>query len=212
MILYQFCPSLLPYMDLGFSVIGAHIYAWHICPQIPASSTMTLNKGDKLRNMDKRRGSMPFPMNLPNLHRRSMPVDDRDLCATMPQTGQTDELSNLLRCTSYSPNEQHRGSCASDSSDSVISTGSEAESQVYKVVLLGEHGVGKSSLARVFGGVEDAGHDCDEAGKWWCCGWVINHGKPHRLHMRALKMTVVDTQQTIKLSGYHRILNFMRNK
>lgn len=113
---------------------------------------------------------MPFPMNLPNLHRRSMPVDDRDLRATMPQTGQTDELSNLLRCTSYSANDQHRGSCASDSSDSVISTSSEAESQVYKVVLLGEHGVGKSSLARVFGGVEDAGHDCDEAGKWRCCG------------------------------------------
>ncbi|KAF7664746.1 hypothetical protein LDENG_00167540 [Lucifuga dentata] len=125
---------------------------------------MTLNKGDKLRNMDKRRGSVPFPINLPNLHRRSMPVDDRDLRATMPQTGQTDELSNLLRCTSYSPGEQHRGSCASDSSDSVISTSSEAEGQVYKVVLLGEHGVGKSSLARVFGGVEDAGHDCDEAG------------------------------------------------
>lgn len=141
------------------------INAWHICPQILGISTMTLNKGDKLRNMDKRRGSMPFPMNLPNLHRRSMPVDDRDLRATMPQTGQTDELSNLLRCTSYSPNEQHRGSCASDSSDSVISTGSEAD-QVYKVVLLGEHGVGKSSLARVFGGVEDVGHDCDEAGKW----------------------------------------------
>ena len=35
---------------------------------------------------------------------------------------------------------------------------------MYKVVLLGEHGVGKSSLARIFGGVED-GHDCDEAGE-----------------------------------------------
>lgn len=149
-----------------------------VCPHSPASSAMTLNKGDKLRNMDKRRGSMPFPMNIPNLHRRSMPVDDRDLRSTMPQTGQTDELSNLLRCASFSQDEQHRGSCASDSSDSVISTGSEAESQVYKVVLLGEHGVGKSSLARVFGGVEDAGHDCDEAGKWWCCcEWLITTAK-----------------------------------
>ncbi|TWW67936.1 GTP-binding protein RAD [Takifugu flavidus] len=132
--------------------------------RVPALRTMTLNKGDKLRNMDKRRGSMPFPMSIPNLHRRSMPVDDRDLRSTIPQTGQTDELSNLLRCASFSQEEQHRGSCASDSSDSVISTGSETESQVYKVVLLGEHGVGKSSLARVFGGVEDAGHDYDEAG------------------------------------------------
>lgn len=144
--------------------IRAQTYTLHTSPQIVDIGAMTLNKGDKLRNMDKRRGSVPFPMNLPNLHRRSMPVDDRDLRTTAPQTGKTDELSNLLRCTSYSPKEQHRGSCASDSSDSVISTSSEAESQVYKVVLLGEHGVGKSSLARVFGGVEDAGHDCDEAG------------------------------------------------
>lgn len=127
--------------------------------------TMTLNKGDKLRSMDKRRASTPFPTNLPNLHRRSMPVDDRDLHTTVPLTGGTEELSNLLRYNSYSPNEQHRRSCASDSSDSVISTGSDAESQVYKVVLLGEHGVGKSSLARVFGGLEDSGHDCDDAGR-----------------------------------------------
>lgn len=95
-----------------------------------------------------------------------MPVDDRDLRATTPETGQTEDLSNLLRCTSYSPNEQHRGSYASDSSDSVISTSSEPEPPVHKVVLLGEHGVGKSSLARVFGGAEDACHDWDEAGKW----------------------------------------------
>ena len=124
---------------------------------------MTLNNGDKLRNMDKRRGSIPFPVHLPNLHRRSMPVDDRDLRATMPP-GQTGELSNLMRCTSYSPSETHRDGCVSDSSDSVISSGSDPENQVYKVVLLGEHGVGKSSLARIFGGVED-GHDCEDAGK-----------------------------------------------
>lgn len=119
---------------------------------------MTLNKGDKLRNMDKRRGSMPFPMHLQNLHRRSMPVDDREM-----RKVQTGELSNLMRRTSYTTGEPHRDSCVSDSSDSVISSGSDSEGQVYKVVLLGEQGVGKSSLARIFGGVED-GHDCDEAG------------------------------------------------
>lgn len=123
---------------------------------------MTLNKGDKFRNMDKRRGSMPFPMHLQNLHRRSMPVDDRELRATMPPVP-TGQLSSLMRCTSYGPGEQYRES-VSDSSDSVISSGSDSEGQVYKVVLLGEHGVGKSSLARIFGGVED-GHDCEEAGE-----------------------------------------------
>lgn len=155
----------LLYVGITLSLLSLSGETFRQVGVCPHSRAMTLNKGDKLRNMDKRRGSMPFPMNIPNLHRRSMPVDDRDLRSTMPQTGQTDELSNLLRCASFSQDEQHRGSCASDSSDSVISTGSEAESQVYKVVLLGEHGVGKSSLARVFGGVEDAGHECDEAGK-----------------------------------------------
>ena len=89
-----------------------------------------------------------------------MPVDDRELRST----AQT-ELSNLTRCTSYTPGDQHRDSCVSDSSDSVISSGSDAEGQVYKVVMLGDHGVGKSSLARIFGGVED-GYDCDEPGKF----------------------------------------------
>ncbi|CAB1339516.1 unnamed protein product [Coregonus sp. 'balchen'] len=105
--------------------------------------------------MDKRSGSMPFPMHLQNLHRRSMPVDDREM-----RKAQTGELSKVMRCSSYTPGED---SCVSDSSDSVISSGSDSGGQVYKVVLLGEQGVGKSSLALIFGGVED-GHDCDETG------------------------------------------------
>lgn len=154
------------YIHIGTTEPKARVFTHgYVYPQIShLVAKMTLNKDDKLRSMDKRRGSVPFPMNLPNVHRRSMPVDERDLRATSTAP-QSDELSKLLRCASYSPSEQHRGSCASDSSDSVISTGSEADSQVYKVVLLGEHGVGKSSLARVFGGVEDGGHDCDEAGE-----------------------------------------------
>ncbi|XP_030313541.1 GTP-binding protein RAD [Calypte anna] len=119
---------------------------------------MTLNRGDKLRYLDKRRGSMPFSVHQ-HLHRRSMPVDERDLRAALPQ----DELSGLVRCTSYSPGEEHRESWASDSSDSVISSGSDSDSSLYKVILLGEHGVGKTSLARIFGGVEDSA-DAEEAG------------------------------------------------
>ncbi|MBN3290843.1 RAD protein, partial [Polypterus senegalus] len=73
------------------------------------------------------------------------------------------ELTNLVRCTSFSPGEPQAESWASDSSDSVISSGSDPESHIHKVVMLGENGVGKSSLARIFGGVED-NHECDEAG------------------------------------------------
>ncbi|XP_066510506.1 GTP-binding protein RAD-like [Hoplias malabaricus] len=122
---------------------------------------MTLNKGDQLRNMEKRRGSVPFPVHAHNLHRRSVP--------SAPHA----ELSALTRCTSYSPGEQHRHSCVSDSSDSVISSGSDSEPQVYKVVLLGEHGVGKSSLARIFGGVEDS-HDYEDAGNTYDRSIVVD--------------------------------------
>ncbi|KAK2819714.1 hypothetical protein Q7C36_021360 [Tachysurus vachellii] len=133
---------------------------------------MTLNKGDKLRNMDKRRGSTPFPMHHQTLHRRSMPVDDRELRSSMPPV-LAGELSNLTRCTSYSPGEQHRDSCVSDSSDSVISSGSDSDGHIYKVVLLGEHGVGKSTLARIFGGLEDT-HDYEDAGNTYDRSIVVD--------------------------------------
>ncbi|KAL7978862.1 hypothetical protein Chor_013351 [Crotalus horridus] len=122
---------------------------------------MTLNRGDKLRYLDKRRGSMPFAAHHPQqqqqqpLHRRSMPVDERDLQATLPPSPRG-QLASLIRCTSYNPGqeeeEEERRGWASDSSDSVISSGSDSEGGLYKVMLLGEHGVGKTSLARIFGG------------------------------------------------------------
>ncbi|XP_060768025.1 GTP-binding protein RAD [Neoarius graeffei] len=133
---------------------------------------MTLNKGDKLRNMDRRRGSTPFPMHLQTLHRRSMPVDDRELRSSVAPV-LAGELSSLTRCTSYSPGEQHRDSCVSDSSDSVISSGSDSDGQIYKVVLLGEHGVGKSTLARIFGGVEDT-HDYEDAGNTYDRSFAVD--------------------------------------
>ncbi|NXS11120.1 RAD protein, partial [Neodrepanis coruscans] len=129
---------------------------------------MTLNRGDKLRYLEKRRGSTPFGAQQ-HLHRRSMPVDERDLRAALPH----DELAGLVRCTSYSPGGAHRESWASDSSDSVISSGSDSDSSLYKVILLGEHGVGKTSLARIFGGVEDCA-DADEAGNTYDRSIVVD--------------------------------------
>ncbi|MEE6513780.1 hypothetical protein FKM82_021588 [Ascaphus truei] len=105
---------------------------------------MTLNRSDRLKNMEKRRGSMPFSVHQ-QLHRRSMPVDDKELHGSVP-SGPLGELSSLVRCTSYNAAEEHRESWASDSSDSVISSGSDSEEHVFKVILLGEHGVGKSCL------------------------------------------------------------------
>jgi len=155
---------------------GAVHERWGIPPSLPEVSAarrrgltallsprpatpMTLNRGDKLRYLDKRRGSMPFSAHQ-HLHRRSMPVDERDLRAALPPA----ELSGLVRCTSYSPGQAHRESWASDSSDSVVSSGSDSDGSLYKVMLLGEHGVGKTSLARIFGGVEDSA-EAEEAGE-----------------------------------------------
>ncbi|PNI63408.1 RRAD isoform 4, partial [Pan troglodytes] len=53
--------------------------------------------------------------------------------------------------------------------DSLSSGGSDSDESVYKVLLLGAPGVGKSALARIFGGVEDgpeaeaAGHTYDRS-------------------------------------------------
>ncbi|NXY46825.1 RAD protein, partial [Ceuthmochares aereus] len=122
---------------------------------------MTLNGGEPLRQLSRRRGSTPFPLGPPQpLHRRSMPVDERDLRGALPPG----ELSGLVRCTSYSPGQPLRQSWTSDSSDSVTSSGSDSDGSLYKVILLGEHGVGKTSLARIFGGVED-GAEAEEAGE-----------------------------------------------
>ncbi|NXR14972.1 RAD protein, partial [Semnornis frantzii] len=129
---------------------------------------MTLNRGDKLRYLDKRRGTMPVSVHQ-QLHRRSMPVDERDLRAALPQG----ELSGLVRCTSYSPGEPQRESWASDSSDSITSSGSDSDGSLYKVILLGEHGVGKTSLARIFGGVEDCA-DAEEAGNTYDRSIVVD--------------------------------------
>lgn len=145
---------------------------------------MTLNRGDKLRYLDKRRGSMPFAVHQQHLHRRSMPVDERELQASLPQA----QLSHLVRCTSYNPSEEeahHQQGWTSDSSDSVISSGSDSDSNLYKVVLLGEHGVGKTSLARIFGGVEDC-PDAEEAGEDRETGGRVAQGgsDPHACTLR----------------------------
>nr|XP_033799768.1 GTP-binding protein RAD [Geotrypetes seraphini] len=154
---------------------------------------MTLNRSDKLKILERRRGSMPFSVHQ-QLHRRSMPVDEKELQATVPA-----EISNLVRCPSYNPGDEHRESWASDSSDSVISS-SDSEDHVLKVILLGEHGVGKSSLARIFGGIEDS-HEAEEAGNTYDRSIIVDgeeacllvfdiweQDDSHWLHNQCMKM------------------------
>ncbi|XP_048828057.1 GTP-binding protein RAD-like isoform X1 [Brienomyrus brachyistius] len=101
---------------------------------------MTLNKGNKLRNTEKKRNTVPFSGYHQSRHKRSLTAD----------SGINSELlgrqAAVLRSDALEPFSSSR-----------------PEGHVHKVVLLGEHGVGKSCLAQIFGQVED-GHDCDEAG------------------------------------------------
>lgn len=63
----------------------------------------------------------------------------------------------------------YRRSWSSDSSDSVIS--SESGNTYYRVVLIGEHGVGKSTLASIFAGVPDSLDSDMLGGEFSLCGY-----------------------------------------
>ncbi|KFO19963.1 GTP-binding protein RAD isoform X2 [Fukomys damarensis] len=116
------------------------------------------------RERERRRGSTPWGA-APTVHRRSMPVDDRDLQAALAPGARAAGLASSGTAT-----QSPRLDWAEGSSDSLSSGGSGSDNErVYKVLLLGASGVGKSALARIFGGVEDgpeaeaAGHTYDRS-------------------------------------------------
>lgn len=134
-----------------------------ILPQT-ASDVMTLNGGGSAaggsrggcRERERRRGSTPWGP-APPLHRRSMPVDERDLQAAL--------APSALATAGPGPRTQGpRLDWPESSSDSLSSGGSDSDESVYKVLLLGAPGVGKSALARIFGGLED-GPEAEAAGE-----------------------------------------------
>lgn len=97
---------------------------------------MTLNKIEKLGGLRQHRGSLPLPA---DSHRRgSMPLPYKH---QLRRAQAVDELD--------------WPSVHSGSSDSVRSSDSSPDSGVYKVMLLGDSGVGKTTLAGIFGGTQD---------------------------------------------------------
>lgn len=129
-----------------------------------ASDKMTLNgggcgvggSGGGGRERERRRGSTLWGP-APPLHRRSMPVDERDLQAALAPGAPATAAAGT---ESQGP----RLDWPESSSDSLSSEGSDSDESVYKVLLLGAPGVGKSALARIFGGVED-GPEAEAAGE-----------------------------------------------
>lgn len=111
---------------------------------------MTLNTQREKEPL-RRRGSTPIhPARLtqhPSLSREDRPVEAEQPRAqrSHPRLGQS---------ASYHPGDKslhYRAQWSSDSDDD-----SQSDSDcVYRVVLLGDHGVGKSSLAGIFGGITD---------------------------------------------------------
>lgn len=91
----------------------------------------------------RRRASTPIPAShQPGMRGRDPPVDPHH-----PPLGQS---------ASYHPGDKSlhcRANWSSDDSDN-DSDGSGAEC-LYRVVLLGDHGVGKSSLANIFAGIQE---------------------------------------------------------
>lgn len=99
--------------------------------------------------------------------RWSIPADGKNLLVQKD----SNEYNTQKRYT-ISPDEYYRRSWSSESSDSVIS--SESGSNCYRVVLIGEHGVGKSSLANIFAGVHDSiDSDCEVLGGRSLCSGVF---------------------------------------
>ncbi|XP_019665653.1 GTP-binding protein GEM isoform X1 [Ailuropoda melanoleuca] len=112
--------------------------------------TMTLN------NVTMRQGTVGLQ---PQQQRWSIPADGRHLMVQKEphQYGQRGR-----HCAA--PEDHCRRSWSSDSTDSVIS--SESGNTYYRVVLIGEQGVGKSTLANIFAGVhESMDSDCEVLGE-----------------------------------------------
>lgn len=102
---------------------------------------MTLNTQREGKETLRRRASTPIPSS----HQSGPRNRDPPLDPHHPQLGHS---------ASYHPGDKTILSRANWSSESEESDSSEAEC-LYRVVLLGDHGVGKSSLANIFAGIQE---------------------------------------------------------
>lgn len=106
-------------------------------------------------NVTMRQGTVGMQ---PQQQRWSIPADGRHLMVQK----EPHQYSHRNR-HSAAPEDHCRRSWSSDSTDSVIS--SESGNTYYRVVLIGEQGVGKSTLANIFAGVHDSmDSDCEVLG------------------------------------------------
>lgn len=103
---------------------------------------MTLNTQRESREVARRRASTPFPSSQHGVMRREL------------------QHPPLAQSASYQAGDTKFHLQAHWSSDSEESDSSGYEC-LYRVMLLGDHGVGKSSLASIFAGIQEKdAHNC----------------------------------------------------
>ncbi|XP_055489557.1 GTP-binding protein GEM-like [Leucoraja erinacea] len=110
---------------------------------------MTLN--------DSRRRSSPSLRTAAAQQRWSVPADGRQLW----NRGSALHMVRSKSC--MDPRQPYRGSWSSESSDSATST--DSNSSLYRVVVIGEEGVGKSTLTSIFAGLQNNLDNWDMSGE-----------------------------------------------
>ncbi|KPP60957.1 GTP-binding protein RAD-like, partial [Scleropages formosus] len=120
-----------------------------------------------LRNSERARGGGAH-----SRHKRSLTADGALLSCALPSPETAEPPDGALRpprdgATLEPPDP------SSSSSSSSSSCASHCEGRAHKVVVLGEHGVGKSSLAQIFAEVED-GHESEESGRTYSRSIVVD--------------------------------------
>lgn len=142
-------------MESLFDSSDTTIYTVVFVPLGPSCSNMTLNTQREKKPL-QRRGSTPIHPGRLSQH-PSLTREDRLAGSSQLDPGQPRAQRShppLGQSASYHPGDKslhYRAQWSSDSDDD-----SQSDSDcVYRVVLLGDHGVGKTSLAGIFAGITD---------------------------------------------------------
>ncbi|XP_067904726.1 GTP-binding protein REM 1 [Heterodontus francisci] len=119
----------------------------------PAKMTLNTQRSDGHAKL-QRRASSPVPSTHHHAHPRAHPVrslnTERELQALSAQK-QRPNFDHSVSCQSV---ERELGSWSSDSAESDAS--SDSGCGLFRVLVLGDSGVGKSSLTNIFAGIQDA--------------------------------------------------------
>lgn len=165
--------------------------------QSPSPPRMTLNTQQEAKTPLRRRASTPLPLS-PQGHQPGLLCTAPSAKSQHPRLGQSASLNPPTRQPSPAPS-----GWSSESSDSEGSW-----EALYRVVLLGDPGVGKTSLASLFAGKQERDLHEQLGGRdpvSWAGMWP-KEGKPcHQGHKAAKKSCAIHTLLNSKGHHSHRL-------